>query len=239
MKKSYSGVFYSPSAGSNKFFNSQLGVLLIAAKFEASFKGRTESEEAIFNEREVSILETYHSNFVRMKSSRIFDGPFPAITNLSIRSDNGMVFEVSEFDRRDLYELLHVLRPFILKRESASFDKTISVFGKKLKGPLFRQSFKELRQLYNDGELSFIVRVSLNELPIFSDRVFSAWLNGVEYHRDEEKRLFIERLESQFGEKETLGIVVSILKSRVKAISALHHLVKTPLDNTGKKLTTE
>lgn len=211
-----------------------MGIRLIKAKFEARDSGISIVEEAFFTPDEVELLELYSENYERMIGSRIFENSFPSLEKLSISSVEGISCIVSKFDHRDLYELLHVLRPFILLREPASFAKVLSIFGKRLNGDLFRTAFKQFRQLFKDGNHSFTVNLSSNGTNLFSDKLFSAWLNGLEYHGDIEKKNFIENLEDKFGANLVQGAIVSVLKGRVMAIGMLNNIVQVPL-NMGMK----
>lgn len=202
---------------------------MIKAKFKAVDKGQSEIEEATFANDEIELFELFCKNYERLKSSRIFENGFPVMENLNICSENGIDCKISNFDQRDIYELLHVLRPFILAREPASFERVISIFGKNLKSKSFRASFKQIRQLFSDGEHSFLVNISCDGTSLFSNRLFNAWLNGHEYHGDAEKQELMEELEGKYGKSLVQGSIISILKGRVKAIGTLHKIVKIPL----------
>lgn len=203
---------------------------MIKVNLQAQNSKESDTEEAIFTKSEIATLTLFCKNYERLIKSRIFENGFPVITNLNICSENGVTCNISDFDHRDIYELLHVLRPFILSREPASFEKVLSTFGKKLKRQLFRTSFKQIRQLFNDGEHSFLINITMNDTNLFSDKVFSAWLNGYEYHGDKEKQSLIEKLENQYGKELVQGSIISILKGRIKAISMLNNFAKAPLE---------
>lgn len=88
--------------------------------------------------------------------------------------------------------------------------------------------------MFKDGNHSFTVNLSSNGTNLFSDKLFSAWLNGLEYHGDIEKKNFIENLEDKFGANLVQGAIVSVLKGRVMAIGMLNNIVQVPL-NMGMK----
>ncbi len=191
------------------------------------------NEEIIlsFDLKELKMLEQYQVNYKKFEGCRLLEKQFPSITNINFEQGKGLSISVTPFDVRDVYEFLHVSRPFFLQDEPASFCKIRSIFGKKSKNTALAKHLKHLTSLYDNGDYQPYFQMTVKNkdtsefVPLFHDSMTNKWLNAMEYHQDEDKRKSIKEIEDVLSEKASQGIFVAQLSGRVKAISLLANLV--------------
>ena len=89
---------------------------------------------------------------------------------------------------------LHKLRPLLLQNESTNFYKICNMLARQLAHPYVRNILAQHRDLYSGKTMQSGIRISHDDVLINSERVLFDWLNSYEYHRETEKRRFIESL---------------------------------------------
>lgn len=179
-----------------------------------------------FEQEQVDLLNKYIQHCDRLSKAKIFQTGFPSVAHFNWTNTSGMKFEVSAFEYSEVCELLHLARPIFLSKEMASFEKIQGVFGKVSKGTAMSQHLKQLRQEYEKGDYQPLFQVSVNNTPLFHDSTVKAWLNGVEYHQDEEKAAVVAALEKSLSTDTMRGIFVAQLSGRIRATYMLADLAK-------------
>jgi len=208
--------------------------------------GLEETLELIFNNHELELLDLFQENVKRLKSAKLLENNrVPIFKGFSWSEENGVVFSFSDFDYQNVYELLHLLRPFLLDNEPASFSKIYSTFKNKAKRTLLTPALKNIKLLYEKGEYQPFFQMSMTtnnleeelkacfnsiylgiesdqekgrRINLFDEETLKAWLYGMEYHQDKDKRLMIKNLEKSLGEDVVKSIFVSQLSGKIKAI---------------------
>ena len=142
---------------------------------------------------------------------------------MTINPDVGLKIDCRPIENANLYELLHVLRPIILQRESCSFLKIRGLILRKFANDTLTAQFKTLLRLYEDGELSFYMIIDLAGFrkPLLSSKTLYLWLNAEEYHTDVEKSKEWRELCDYISNESSRAVVISLLHSKVKAILML------------------
>ena len=125
----------------------------------------------------------------------------------------------------ELHELLHVLRPLILSREVTSFERITGILGKKFDSKKFRGHLKLQRTIFEDGELKLYMQISLNNQPLLDDATLKLWLNGEQYHTDEEKAATWKEIEKALTVENTRALVITQLQAKVKALFNVQYIV--------------
>jgi hypothetical protein len=197
-------------------------------KLRASSKDGQVDEEVTLpiDNSEFALLKKYLANCDRLRSAQLLAKEFPCVTNIKWTVEDGLSFEIMDFDYSHVCELLHLARPLFLASEPASFERVQAIFGKKSKGTALAKHLKHLRSVYERGDYQPYFQISVNDTPLFHDNTLKDWLNGVEYHQDQEKEEKIQALESALSENILRGIFVSQLSGRIKAVFMLAHLAK-------------
>ena len=118
------------------------------------------------------------------------------------------------------------LRHVILSQEAMSFEKVAALLGKRFSCSEFRYYLKDIRQLYEKGELSFYMRFSVDDQPIFDESLLRLWLNGTQYHTDEEKAVAWVKIERFFKPENARAVIMNQLHGKVNALFILEHIAK-------------
>jgi len=171
-----------------------------------------------FADAEKMMLQQYLEQYDILTKSKLLREGFTC--NISVKAAKGSDMEVKASlpDNDTLSILLHRLRPFILKGEPASFVKVCSVIGKRIDNPSLRQLISEQRNLYNGHTSQRLMKVTLNDQVINSEKMLYDWLNSHEYHRDLDKQEVIDKLFGHTPSDLMRGILMSMLVDKFQAI---------------------
>ena len=189
----------------------------------------TEIFEFSFDDSEIQVLNLYHQNFKKLKNSDFLLKGIPCFKKMSFTSEKGMQFEFSEYSYDDIYEFLHLSRPFFLFREPASFKNICGIFGKKSAGTNFSDHIKYLRSLYDKGVYQPYFQFTVGQDKLFHDDYIQLWLNGEEYHQDSDKSQKINVLKKALGGNSAKSFFATQISGRIEAIFMLGHLVEIAL----------
>lgn len=182
--------------------------------------------EGAFSPDDLQMLNQYLVSMSRLRETALVKRGIPMISNMNWSSGNAMSFKCDEYSNAELYELLHVSRHLILESEPASFHKTLALLGRKFKDKTFASHQKYIRKMFEDGELSMYMQISIGGQNLLDESLLKTWLNGTQYHADTEKAAAWEQLESSLTTENARAIVSTQLHSRVKAMALLEHDVK-------------
>ncbi|WP_198780138.1 hypothetical protein [Shewanella putrefaciens] len=75
------------------------------------------------------------------------------------------------------------------------------------------------------------MQVSIGEQKIFNDSLLRMWLNGTQYHTEEDKAVAWKTLEDDLTTENARAVVINQLKDRVYALFQLGHIVKEILSD--------
>jgi len=180
---------------------------------------------AEFETEDLDQLRKFFSLMSRVKETSLLARGFAGITNMKWADDAGMVFTCAPYTNPELYELLHVLRPVMLEEESASFHKMLALLGRRFKDKTFAQHQKALRHIFEEGELSSYMQISVGGQKLLHNSILRLWLNGTQYHSDQEKQDAWKALEKSLTESNARALAIELVHSRVKALLLLDHIV--------------
>jgi hypothetical protein len=180
---------------------------------------------ANFEREDIELLRQFSSLMVRVKETALLSRGFAGITNMKWEAGAGVVFTCASYANAELYELLHVLRPVMLEEERSSFHKTLAVLGRGFRDKTFAQHQKALRHIFEEGELSSYMQISVNGQKLLHNSILRLWLNGTQYHSDHEKKKAWKKLEQSLSEDNARALAMELVHSRVKALLLLNQLV--------------
>jgi len=188
-----------------------------------------------FSDSDIATLRKYDEFCERLSRAAIFVTGFPYVKTITMEKDKGITIAVSEFKESEVSEFLHLARPLFLDREPASFKTTLDVYRRAFKRTEYDSQVKYLYNLYIKGDYGSYVQFSTAGLGVFSDKMTQIWLNGGEYHQDEDKIQLVRKVESMLSEHSARGLFIAQLSGRVKAIDKLHSMVVGTLRAVDKK----
>ena len=188
---------------------------------------------ADFESEDIDQLRKFSNLMSRVKSAALLSRGFAGITNMKWAAGAGMVFTCAPYTNGELYELLHILRPVMLEEENASFHKTLALLSRRFKDKTFAQHQKALRHIFEEGELSSYMQISVGEQKLLHNSILRLWLNGTQYHSDQEKQEAWNKLEKSLTEDNARALAIELVHSRVKALLLLDHLVGLVVSKNG------
>ena len=98
------------------------------------------------------------------------------------------------------------------------------MLGKKFDSEKFRSHLKLQRTIFEDGELQLYMQISLNDQPLLADATLKLWLNGEQYHTDEQKAATWKEIEKALTVENTRALVITQLQAKVKALFNVLHI---------------
>ena len=121
--------------------------------------------------------------------------------------------------------LLHRLRPVILQKEKTYFHKVCNILSKNINHSKFHEITKGLRELFSGINFQKQIVIKTNNVTMNSDEVLMKWLNAHEYHRDEDKKKFIEELHRRLPFENTKAIYLSMIIDKINSTLYLSHII--------------
>lgn len=193
----------------------------------ASEDGSSVAEvEGSFSDEDLKILWMYSGHLARVRQAGLIVRGMPFITNMNWQAGAMMKFTCPPFADAELFELLHVLRPVILNSEIASFQKVMGLLGRAFRDKIYSKHQTYIRRMFENGELSMYMQLSINDHKLLDDFLLRIWLNGTQYHTDQDKAKIWGKVESAVTPENARAILISQLHSRVKALYLLLHDVE-------------
>lgn len=181
---------------------------------------------ATFTDDDLRLLEEFNEYVEELHGTRLVSDGLPELRGLSWTNEAGFTVKINDVGAEHVYAFLHKLRPLILSQEPASFERTSGLIGKRFANKGLRRQLKMIRHLYDHGEYSSFFQVTVAGMPLFTNEALSQWLNGIEYHRDPQKRSKVKEVEDAISKEHTRSIFLSQLSGKAKAIFLLQDLVQ-------------
>lgn len=178
-----------------------------------------------FSDSDLDQLRAFSAQMERVEASALVSRGFSGITNMKWGAGSGMDFTAGEYSNAELYELLHVLRPVMLERERTSFYKALALLSRRFADKGFSEYVAYLRHVFEEGVLSGYMQIEVNGQKLLHHSVLKLWLNGVQYHTDEEKAEAWRHLESALSESNARALTIELIHSRVKVLLLFNTIV--------------
>lgn len=150
----------------------------------------------------------------------------PAALNIKWEQNADMIVSTKLPDWDDVTVFLHKFRPIGLQSESTNFYKICNILSKELAHPHFRNMVDEQREVYSGKRTQTGFKIQSNDVILNSEKVLYDWLNAFEYHRDKEKRQFIEDLHKMFPLDASKVLFLGLLSDKTQAIYNIAVLVR-------------
>ncbi|MGN6187129.1 MAG: hypothetical protein ACTHQM_26120 [Thermoanaerobaculia bacterium] len=132
----------------------------------------------------------------------------------------------------ELDVLLHRMRPLILQSEPFSFLTVANRVGVAFQNPVLRRFLRAERDRFSGVRWREMWEIVADGMVLNSDDLFRKWLNGLEYHRDPEKRTEIETLTRTSMPGLFPWVRTAMLFEKIKAVSNLADFLRVALGRT-------
>jgi len=178
------------------------------------------------NDFVVYARELFDTKFVRngMKSSLRIEGTPASKVKVSTELP----------DWEEVMAFLHRFRPILLQSESTNFYKICSLLSKEVANPDFRGMLDLQRDFFSGKHVREQFKLQSDDVLINSEQVLHNWLNGYEYHRDKEKREFIQSLHGMLPLDASKVIFIGLLTAKVQAVNNVAGLVNVLIGKQPK-----
>ena len=185
--------------------------------------------EASFNEDEIKLLEGYLQQVEDLRKTKLVKYGFQPSLNMKWDKESGFSIETNLPQEDDLLALLHRLRPFILKKEFASFETITGLLGKKFNHDEFSPFLKRYRLLYQGKHIESLMTITTGDVVVNSEKTMMDWLNSYEYHRDQDKKEKLAPIFNLLSHDGARAIFVMFIVDKIKAIISIADLIKLAL----------
>jgi hypothetical protein len=184
----------------------------------------TVTQKGSFQEEEWNLLNEFLGYAEELlKTEYVRDG-MPAEMNINLGQSSGTVStKLPDWD--DVTVFLHKFRPIGLQSESTNCYRICNILTKELVHPYFRNLIGQQREVYSGKRAQSAFTIMSNDVVLNSEKVLYDWLNSFEYHRDKEKRQFIESLHQMIPMDASKVLFIGLLADRAEAINNLAALI--------------
>jgi hypothetical protein len=194
--------------------------------------GETVSQKGCFQADSWDTLNHYLEYTDDLLKTRFVQDGMQSELRINWNQDMGMVVSSELPNWDDVTVFLHKFRPLGLENESTYFYKICSILTKELKHPYIRNLVEEQRDLFSGKHAQSICKISYNDVILNSEKVLYDWLNSYEYHRNIEKRNFIDSLHEIFPLNASKVLFIGLLSNKTQAINNIAVFVRVL---TGKQ----
>jgi hypothetical protein len=195
--------------------------------------GEKVSQEYELSDDEISVLEAFIKEADEVWNTDFIQTGEKGTLNIKGDADSDEVtISVLLPDWGRVIVFLHRLRPILLKDEKTNFYKIRNLLAKKLDHPYFRNLLTRYHQMYSGKNYQAEVRITSNEALLNSEDTLLDWLNSHEFHRNEDKRKFIESLHQMLPLDASKVFFLRLLIDKAKATHLLAGFIRVVLDKS-------
>lgn len=209
----------------------------ISKKYQLSFQVEGQAAiqiEAEFIDGDFKILEMFLQQYAELSKSGPLQRGLPCHVVLNFSEAEGLSSKGDLPSEDDLSILLHLLRPFILNKEPASFNRVCGILKKQFSNPHLRILISQEQEVYTGRRLQRTMKISSDEVIINSEKVLTDWLNSYQYHRDLSKRQKIDKLFEYIPKDFLKGLLVCLVFDKVGAIRDIAKIIRTLIGDEPK-----
>ena len=129
-----------------------------------------------------------------LRSTRLIRFGFSAGFSVSYERMRGVNFSSREPEEEDLRSFLLTFRQFMADREPVFLHTIYNICYQRLTDERFKRLLAEARQIWKDYLKQGGFKLVWNERKVAPEKIFDLWINGVYFHNDAEKRVFLTRI---------------------------------------------
>jgi hypothetical protein len=170
----------------------------MSKKYELSLindeTGETTSIAGEFSDDETRLIEEFVKEAEEVWNTEFIQSGEKGQLNIEWDRETGSKVSTVLPEWNQVIVFLYKFRPILLQNERTNFYKIHNLLAKKLNHAHFRNSLGVQHELYSGKTAQADFQIKSNQVLLNSEKVLFDWLNSHEYHRDEDKRQFIESL---------------------------------------------
>ena len=201
-----------------------------------------EAFELTFDDAEINALTLYADDMGRclqrsfLRSSDNFHISIK-FNSLDTSQPNASV-ETGEFDEEQWSAFLHVFRPLadLNNKEMYGFLRIRNLIGRRAQTSSHLTGF--LRHLLDEFQIKKIpseMKFGINGKEYDLEAVFSLWMNAMEFHRDAEKRVILDKMSGLLPADGIRTLMANVALEKLWAMAGLRHIIVLMLAPGGAK----
>jgi len=187
--------------------------------------GSEEIAEITFEDNEYTLITDYYQEIKRIILLESFKKGLNISYHINASVGETPIIQTSLPPRDDFIVLLHSIRPFLLQEEDLNFYKILKLLKMRIYNKNLLNILEYNKNLFNGANSQKIIKLTVNDILINSEKFLMLYLNAYEYHRDKQKRDFFEDLFKIFPEEIGRFFVISLVFDKVKAIINIGQLI--------------
>ena len=180
---------------------------------------------ASFTTEDVLALNLYKDKTTRLKQSRLVQNETSVQLSIQFDKNKGILTSSEIPNDNDVAALLHLIRPFTLKKEASNFERISGILFKRLENDEIRKELAYSRDLFSGRDFQKQMRMSSKGHVINSEEMLKIWLNAFEYHSDSEKVKEFESLDKLLPMTDFKAVFISMIFDQVDAIFRVNGIV--------------
>lgn len=179
--------------------------------------GETVSFDGSLGDEEWNLLKEFLSSVDELQKTRLIQNGMSSSLRLEGDETGAMRVSVKLPPWEDVQAFLHIFRPILLQNEVTSFYKVCNLIAKEFSHPHFRGMVSYQREMYNGRRLQEQFQMKSNGVLLNSEEVLQQWLNSYEFHRDKDKKRFVDSLHHLLPLEGSKAIFLSLLTEKARA----------------------
>ena len=186
-----------------------------------------------FTNENWNILENFVHEVDKVRATRFAQEGQGGSINIRLNSQKGLSSKAKLVDDEAFSTLLLKLRPILLNNEDTYFFKVWNILCEQLHThQVFLDALKEIRQLFQLDRMTKISKFITQDHTPSSPNDVMDWLNSYAYHRDEEKKVRIEKKLGLFGaDQNGAPVIVFAITEMSNAIFQLSDFIENLLES--------
>jgi hypothetical protein len=193
--------------------------------------GETIEAQGTFPEKEWRILARFTEYADQLRQNLL--GRQGAAVSFTVRGEtgSGLEYEVALPTDDELGAFLHRLRPFVLPKERTAFSSVTEILRRRLVHPVALDVLSRHHALFAGESFQSLFTVTINDLIINSEEALRLWLNGFEYHRDEDKRAALEALAPVMPLEAARAIFINMMLDKSTAVREVAGMIRVLIES--------
>jgi len=179
------------------------------------------------SDEDVATLEAFIRYTDELDSVRLVKSGFQFSYRVQM-DETKTILSAKHPEDEELMAVLHRLRPLVLSKEHASFERVSGILGRTFKDDRFHAVLKQIRVTYDCAEPG-LPRFISNDVVLNSRDLLFVWLNAYEYHRDLDKQATLEKILGHAPDVFVRQALLMAINGLILGVRALAGLAETVL----------
>lgn len=170
-------------------------------------------------------LKGFLAEALRLESALRDMGGLPVTYRVRFQQGEPVIFDGEEPSEAQRAVFLHRMRPFVLQNEPYEFNLIRGVVARGSTGEWLQDRLRQMKELYTGRHMRSQASIGVGDLIVNSEAALQHWLNGFEYHRDEERAQALVEAHGSLSIDASRPIFIMMLREKANAVLHLANLI--------------